>query len=195
MIENPQDNDVNDFLEQNSDFENTNNESSLSLTNNTPNENSRILKIKIKKYINSFPNELKDIDISDIEHLSENQLQEKYNEILVSLNNENNSLVGSAYFMGVGLIETISVSSGYVDLSGLTTNCATNPGIKKALTQMSIEYSDYTLLTKPEEKLAYLTLLTILTTYQQNKLMVKNNEQIKKKEDNISNIKEKKNDS
>ena len=35
---------------------------------------------------------------------------------------------------------------------------------------MSIEYADLTLITKPKEKLVYLTLLTMLTTYQMNKI-------------------------
>jgi hypothetical protein len=157
--------DVEQFLNANDDE--VSNENSL-ITPVT--DNARILKIKVKKYINAFPNDLKDIDITELEHLDELSLQEKYNEIIVSLNNNDNTLIGGAYFMTVGLIENIGTISGYYDLTGLTTNCASNLGIKKALTQLSIEYSDYTLLTRPEEKLVYLTLLNMLTTYQQNKL-------------------------
>ena len=68
--------------------------------------------------------------------------------------------------MGISLLKTISVLLGYVNLSGLTTNCVTNLSIKKTLTQMFIKYNDYNLLTKLKKKLIYSTLLIILTKNQ-----------------------------
>ena len=132
-------------------------------------ETARVLKIKIKKYLREFPEELHDISAGDLDMMSTHDLQNKYNEILVALNSGNNSIISSAYYTAVGVTEQLGTMSGFVDLTGLTKRCQSNPQIRKCLTQLEIEYSDYTLIQRPEERLLFTTLLMLLVTNQQNK--------------------------
>ena len=177
------DQDVNDFLNGRDEEENQVQEQQNigSTTQEEPEiiqdaENMRTLKIKIRKYLKCFPRELESIDISDIENLSEEELQVKYDDIRVELNSSENKLISSCYFMGVNLCENLINYSGYADLTGLTVQCHMNEGINKCLKQLEIEFGDYTLLSNPEERLVYLTLLMALTTAQQNKIKAHSND-------------------
>lgn len=152
----------------------------------TPQQNptTRALRIKIRKYIKAFPDELGHIDISDIDDLSERELQSRYDDVRTELNSVENTLITGCYFTAINITENLAPLAG-MNLTGLTASCRMNEGICKSLKQLQIEYGDYSLLTRPEERLAYLTLITILNCHQSNKKQIEQQQQITKKHEDF----------
>ena len=166
------DQDLDNFLNNNEKPQTDSEHGEIVEMNNMQNidtEESRTLRIKIRKYKKTFGQELTDFNFDDLEMLSVDELKKKYDDLRVCLNSGSNSLITSAYHMSVGLLETVSTATGYIDLTGLSANCSNNPAIQRSLQMLEIEYGKYTTLSNPAEQLIYSTLLTCLITHNMNK--------------------------
>lgn len=121
-------------------------------------EKMRNLKQKIRLYKQHFPNETKDINVSNLDSMSVDDLNNKLQECRMSINTSNpTGLITLTYGAGIGIAENLSIFTPF-RLQGLTQATATNESIRKALLELEIEYGNFNAIESPEKRLVIATL-------------------------------------
>jgi hypothetical protein len=128
----------------------------------------KALKTKIQMYKQHFAKETENVDTRNLDELSIEELEEKLYQIKVHINNADpSSLITMMYYTGMTLTEQLSVFTP-LKLEGLSIATSNNPGIRKALTELEIEYADYNVVPSPEKKLLILTLQNMYNVHKYN---------------------------
>jgi len=138
----------------------------------------RSLRPKILKYRECFPSEMRDINFDGVAESEDlDFLEEKYNSVRMALSNSSSGpgIVGVTYSTAMFAIENMAkFSGGILLLDGLSTNTANNKEIRDCLSEINIEYCDWSDLTTPERQLFVVTLYTIYMTHAVNKKNISN---------------------
>jgi len=128
---------------------------------------------KILKYRECFPTEMRDIDFNGVAESEDlDFLEEKYNSVRMACSNSSSrpGIVGITYSTAMFAIENMAkFSGGLLLLDGLSTNTVNNKEIRDCLSEINIEYCNWSDLTTPKRCLFVTTLYTIYMTHAINK--------------------------
>ncbi len=128
------------------------------------------LKNKILRYKVTFGQYLMayDYKIESLEELNYEQLETLLMEIEICVSSRTSSNMTSSYYLGaVSMIERVAPILG-MNLAGLSQSLTESEQIKETLAELSLKY-DVASYTKPEVRLAYLTLQSIMAINSINK--------------------------
>jgi len=116
---------------------------------------------------------MRDIDFNGVAESEDlDFLEEKYNSVRMAFSNSSSGpgIVSVTYSTAMFTIENMAKFSGsLLLLDGLSTNAANNKEIRDCLSEINIEYCNWSDLTTPERRLFVATLYTIYMTHAINK--------------------------
>jgi hypothetical protein len=160
------------------DEEDEDNEEDVAPLSDEELKQARSLRTKILKYRECFPSEMRDINFDGVAESEDlDFLEEKYNSVRMARSNSSSGpgIVGVTYSTAMFAIENMAkFSGGVLLLDGLSNNTANNKEIRDCLSEINIEYCDWSDLTTPERRLFVATLYTIYMTHAVNKKNMSN---------------------
>ena len=130
------------------------------------------LVLKMKKYFQDaqLSKKLAQVEQSDIDSLSLDELEDRYHEVKLALSNDNSTgIVGFGYGYGCTLLENLSKTPySPVSLDGMTGTLMKNEQVLDLLAELNVEYSNFESVTRPEQRLLYITAFTALSVGMSN---------------------------
>ena len=132
----------------------------------------RNLVLKMKKYFQDaqLSKKLAQVEQSDIDSLSLDELEDRYHEVKLALSNDNSTgIVGFGYGYGCTLLENLSKTPySPVSLDSMTGTLMKNEQVLDLLVELNVEYSNFESVTRPEQRLLYITAFTALSVGMSN---------------------------
>ena len=132
----------------------------------------RNLVLKMKKYFQDarLSNKLTQIEQSDIDSLSLDELEDRYHKVKLALSNDNSTrIIGFGYGYGCTLLENLSKTPySPMSLDGMTGTLMKNEQVLDLLAELNVEYSNFESVTRPEQRLLYITAFTALSVGMSN---------------------------
>jgi len=127
----------------------------------------RNLVLKMKKFFQDpqLSKKLQQVEQSDLENLTLDELEDRYHEVKLALSNDNSTgIIGFGYGYGCTLLENLSKTPySPVSLDGLTSTLMRNDQVLDLLAELNVEYSNFESVTRPEQRLLYITAFTALS--------------------------------
>ena len=132
----------------------------------------RNLVLKMKKYFQDaqLSKKLAQVEQSDIDSLSLDELEDRYHKVKLALSNDNSTgIVGFGYGYGCTLLENLSKTPySPISLDGMTGTLMKNEQVLDLLAELNVEYSNFESVTRPEQRLLYITAFTALSVGMSN---------------------------